>query len=160
VQRDETVPERLRRNWNDLLQEMRVTQTGIQILAGFLLTLPFQARFGQLDSTQRLLFLVAVVSSTIATGLVVAPVASHRIFFRRHEKRALVTTSDRLAKAGLCALAVTVSTVLALIFTVVLDDTTGLVVACAAVSFLAILWVVLPFVVLRRQEGGNDAPAP
>jgi hypothetical protein len=151
-ERDETPTERSDRNWNELLQELRVTQTGIQILSGFLLTLPFQARFSSLDGMERKLFLLAVVTSTIATGLVVAPVSSHRIFFRHHEKHALVTMSDRMAKAGLTALAVTVSTVLALIFSVVVDDGTGRLLALLAVVFFLTVWVFLPVIVLRRQR--------
>jgi hypothetical protein len=155
-ERDETPTERSDRNWNELLQELRVTQTGIQILSGFLLTLPFQARFSSLDGTERRLFLLAVVSSTIATGLVVAPVSAHRIFFRQHEKRALVTMSDRMAKVGLAALAVTVSTVLALIFSVVVGDGTGGLLAVLALVFFVTVWVVLPVVVLRRQREDDD----
>jgi hypothetical protein len=150
--RDETPAERSDRNWNELLQELRVTQTGLQILSGFLLTLPFQARFASLDHLERTLFLCAVVASTVASGFVVAPVATHRIFFRRHEKRALVTMSDRMAKVGLCVLAVTVSLVLALVFSVVVDDGTGRLVAMCALLFFLILWVAVPTLALRDKR--------
>jgi hypothetical protein len=151
-QRDETATERADRNWDELLQELRVTQTGIQILSGFLLTLPFQQRFTMLDGPLRALFLVAVVLATLSTGLVVAPVASHRLLFRKHEKIALVETSDRLAKVGLACLGLTVVVVLALVFGFVLGDTAGLLAGGAALVVFVGLWLVLPLVVLRRAR--------
>ncbi len=151
-QRSETPTERADRNWNELLQELRVTQTGIQILSGFLLTLPFQQRFTVLNEHQRWLFLFAVVSSILATGLMVAPVSSHRILFRQHEKAALVTLSDRLAKAGLCALAVTVLSVLTLIFWVVLGTSPAVVATVVAGMFFLTMWLIVPSWLLRRRR--------
>jgi hypothetical protein len=153
-ERDESATERADRNWNELLQELRVTQTGIQILSGFLLTLPFQQRFVGLDAIQRAIFLTAVCLSTVATGLVVAPVSSHRLLFRRHEKTVLVTMSDRLAKAGLCALALTVVTVLGLIFSVVVGPWAAATATLVAAALFALTWVVLPAAVLRRHRRG------
>ena len=82
--RDETEAERLDRNWSSLLQELRVTQTGVQLLTGFLLTLPFQPRFTGLDGIMRTVYLVTVACSLGATVLLVAPVSMHRVLFRRH----------------------------------------------------------------------------
>src|SRR5215213_2429038 len=82
----ETERERINRNWDELLQELRVTQTGVQILTGFLLTLPFQQRFEDLDDYQRDLFLVLVLLAVLTTALIVAPVSLHRILFRKHLK--------------------------------------------------------------------------
>src|SRR6201996_4292485 len=90
--RGETETERLDRNWNDLLQELRVVQTGVQLLTGFLLTLPFQARFTQLGEFQQNVYLVTVGLAVSATGVLVAPVAIHRMLFRRHARLALVST--------------------------------------------------------------------
>src|SRR5690606_22121652 len=70
--RHETPTERLDRNWNEILQELRVTQTGIQILTGFLLTVPFQSRFADLTATQRVVYLVLVLLAAVTTGLMVA----------------------------------------------------------------------------------------
>jgi hypothetical protein len=149
-ERDETATERADRNWDELLQELRVTQTGIQILSGFLLTLPFQQRFTALDPPLRTLFLVAVGLATLSTGLVVAPVAAHRLLFRKRQKIALVETSDRLAKAGLACVGLTVVVVLALVFGFVLGDTAAWVAGGAALVVFTLLWVVLPLVVLDR----------
>ena len=87
-ERRETAAERSDRNWSELLQEVRVTQTGIQILSGFLLTVPFQARFTSLSPAMLGVFLGAVGFAALATLLVVAPVSLHRILFRRHVKEA------------------------------------------------------------------------
>ena len=99
--RNETVEERSDRNWNELLQELRVMQTGTQILTGFLLTLPFQPRFAELDTFQLVTYLVLVLVAVTTTIVVVAPVSLHRLLFRRHLKPETVTTGDRIAKAGL-----------------------------------------------------------
>jgi Family of unknown function (DUF6328) len=157
-QRDETATERADRNWDELLQELRVTQTGIQILSGFLLTLPFQQRFTALDDGLRTLFLVAVALATVSTGLVVAPVASHRLLFRKHQKIALVETSDRLAKIGLACVGLTVVVVLALVYGFVLGDTAALVAGGAALVVFVVLWLVVPMVVLRSARRKNVQP--
>ena len=156
-QRHETATERADRNWDELLQELRVTQTGIQILSGFLLTLPFQQRFTALDDSLRTVYLVAVVLATVSTGLVVAPVASHRLLFRKHQKTALVETSDRLAKLGLAFVGVTVVVVLALVFGFVLGDTAAFVAGGAVLVVFVALWLVVPMLVLRgaRRESGH-----
>src|SRR3954471_17419414 len=75
---------RLDRNWGDLLQELRVVQTGVQLLTGLLLTVPFQARFGDLTGPQRVLYLVVFSLSASSPGLLIAPVALHRALFRQH----------------------------------------------------------------------------
>src|SRR5674476_682953 len=117
--RRETPAERLDRNWNEILQELRVTQTGIQILTGFLLTVPFQQRFAELTDDQRRIYLTLVVLAAVTTGLLVAPVSMHRWLFRRGAKSALVIEADRLMRVGLVFLAVVVSGVVLLVFDVV-----------------------------------------
>src|SRR5882757_630628 len=87
--RSETETERLDRNWSSLLQELRVAQTGVQLLTGFLLTLPFQQRFDVLDHTMRIVYLVTVGFSVTATILLIAPVGMHRLLFRQHRLAAL-----------------------------------------------------------------------
>jgi len=154
-ERDETPTERADRNWDELLQELRVTQTGIQILSGFLLTLPFQQRFTELDDTLRGLYLVAVVLGTLSTALVVAPVAAHRLLFRKHQKIQLVDLSDRLAKTGLACVALTVVAVLALVFGFVLGHTAAYVAGGVALVAFVVLWGLVPLAIRR----GADAKA-
>lgn len=102
--RGETETERLDRNWNSLLQELRVVQTGVQLLTGFLLTLPFQQRFDVLDPPMRITYLATVGCSVAATVLLIAPVGIHRLLFRRHRLRVLVSAAHRCAYAGLALL--------------------------------------------------------
>ena len=116
---DEDRQERLNRNWDELLQELRVAQTGVQILTGFLLTVPFSSRFGDLDRLQVNAYLAVLCGSVLTTGFVIAPVAYHRILFRRREKEWLVTAANRTARIGLLLLAFTSSGVLFLVFDVV-----------------------------------------
>jgi hypothetical protein len=156
AERDETATERADRNWDELLQELRVTQTGIQILSGFLLTLPFQQRFTSLEAPLRALFLVAVALATVSTGLVVAPVAAHRLVFRRHQKIALVELSHRLARAGLVGVALTVVAVITLVFGFVLGATAAYVVGGTALLIFVLLWLVLPLAVLRHARRNGD----
>lgn len=151
AQRSETPAEKMDRNWSELLQELRVTQTGVQILSGFLLTLPFQARFTHLDHTQDVLYLVAIVLGTVATGLLVAPVSAHRLMFRHHEKDVLVDAGDGLAKAGLVALSLTITTVLALIFSFVVGAVAAVLAAVGSLLFFSLAWLALPLLLQRRR---------
>ena len=97
--------ETLTRNWDELLQEIRVTQTGVQILTGFLLTVPFSNRFADLTAFQRDVYLAVLAGSVLTTGLVVAPVAMHRVLFRQRRRELLVESGNRFAMAGLAMLA-------------------------------------------------------
>lgn len=95
--RQETDAERADRNWDELLQELRVTQTGVQLLSGFLLTLPFQQRFPQIPQRDQVAYLIAFGLALVSTGLLVAPVSAHRLLFRRGAKADLVETASRFA---------------------------------------------------------------
>lgn len=147
----ESEKERLTRNFNELLQELRVSQTGVQILTGFLLTVPFTQKFGSLDAFQRDGYLVTLCGAVVATALIIAPVAFHRTLFRQNEKAWVVAAADRSARAGLFALACTVSGVVWLVFDVALNRPTGLVAGAIALVGFVLLWGVFPMV--KRAEG-------
>lgn len=153
--RDETAEERADRNWNELLQELRVTQTGVQLLTAFLLTLPFQSRFGDLDDFQRAVFVVTVVLAALATSLLVAPVSLHRALFARRQKGRLVRTAHLLAQAGLLVLGLCVTSALLLVFSVVLGRETAFELAGGTLAVLVVLWLVLPMVLRRRSPVGE-----
>jgi hypothetical protein len=150
-QRDETESERLDRNWNSLLQELRVVQTGVQLLTGFLLTLPFQQRFEVLGENMRILYLATVGCSVGATVLLVAPVATHRFLFRRHRLQVLVSAAHRFAYAGLTLLGAALTGVTAIVFTAVSGRTAGVVAGACAVALFTLFWLVLP-VLLRGRD--------
>jgi Family of unknown function (DUF6328) len=147
---EETEEEKLTRNLNELLQELRVTQTGVQILTGFLLTLPFTSRFPDLDTLQRYAYLGVLCGSVIATGLIIGPVAFHRALFRRGERRWLVTAANRAARAGLLALAMTTSGVVWLVFDLVTNRTLAHVAGSVSLLFFALLWAGVPLMVRHR----------
>ena len=143
-------PERIDRNWAELLQELRVTQTGVQILTGFLLTIPFSARFESLDKMQRTVYLCVLSGSMLATALLVAPVVYHRVLFRQRQRVWLVAAGNRSAKAGMVALAATVSGVTWLVFDVVVGRTAGLLALGVASVAFVVLWWLVPLVLRRR----------
>ncbi len=152
--RDETPAQRTDRNWSELLQELRVVQTGVQVLTAFLLSLPFQQRFTTLTAGQRWLYLVVVLLSTGATGLLVMPVSIHRAVFRHREKQVLVRVASRVAQAGLGLLALAVAGVVTLIFDVVEGRTAGIVAGAATFALLVVLWAIVPAAV--RLRGRRD----
>ncbi len=142
--RDETPRERADRNFTELLQELRVLQTGVQILFAFLLTLPFSSRFATILPRDRAAYVVTLLASAASAVLLIAPVSYHRLMFRRDRKPELVRTASRLAEAGVACLFVAIT---GAVF-VVMDVATGLVGACTAAAAIAIgsgaLWYVLP----------------
>lgn len=157
--RHESRDERMDRNFVELLQELRVLQTGTQILAGFLMTLPFQARFPDLTGEQRAVFLVAIVLAFLTTVLLVGPVSLHRALFRQHRKDDLVQVSHRMARAGLVTLGLTMTAVLVLIFGVVLGRTAGYAAGVAALLVFGSLWWGLPAWMRRRPaRSGTGSP--
>jgi hypothetical protein len=144
-ERNETTTERLDRNWGDLLQELRVAQTGVQLLTGFLLTLPFQQSFPSLTHAQHALYLITVGTSITATALLQAPVAIHRALFRRHRREETVLLAHRLAMAGMVALAFALVEVAALIFFVTIGRSAAIVAAVLVAILVVVLWLVIPF---------------
>ena len=144
--------EKLTRNLNELLQELRVTQTGVQILTGFLLTLPFSQRFQSLDGVQRTAYLAILCGSVVATGLIIAPVAFHRVLFRHGQRPWLVRAANRAALAGLFALALTTSGVIWLVFDLVVDRTVATVAGVVSLLFFSLLWAAVPLRAPRSQE--------
>ncbi len=153
--RDETPTERLDRNWGDLLQELRVVQTGVQLLTGFLLTLPFQARFATLNSFQQNIYLVTVVLAVCSTAFLIAPVSLHRLLFRRHARATMVEVAHRLALTGLTLLGASLIGVVLLIFDVVRGRTAGFVAAGLIGLLVVALWVALPLALRRDVSSGR-----
>jgi hypothetical protein len=95
---------------------MRVVQTGVQFLTGFLLVLPFQPRFQELSVTIHVVYLATVASSVASTVLLIAPVGMHRLLFRQRKLRQLVSVAHRSTFAGLCLLGLALAGVTVIIF--------------------------------------------
>ena len=150
-ERRETGTERLDRNWASLLQELRVVQTGVQLLTGFLLTLPFQQRFTMLGHAMQTVYLATVSASVLSTALLIAPVGMHRVLFRRHRLGTLVAAAHRCAYAGLLLLGVAVTGMTVIIFDAVAGLTAALAAGACALLLFAGFWFVLPLA-MRADE--------
>ena len=155
--RNETETERLDRNWASLLQELRVVQTGVQLLTGFLLTLPFQQRFDILDDGMQAVYLVTVCAAVGSTVLLIAPVAMHRLLFRRHRLAVLVAASHRCAYAGLLLLAVALTGMTVIIFDAVAGLWAAVIAGGCALMLFVMFWWALP---ISMRTGPQQAPAP
>jgi SNF family Na+-dependent transporter len=150
--RNESHEERLDRKWGDILQELRVMQTGAQLTAGFLLTLPFQPSFDDLDSFQRWLYLALVLLAALTTALVMTPVAVHRRLSGQHVKERLVMTAHWTMWGVLTCISLLLVGMPVLIFDVVVDRSTALLVGGALGLLLVILLVVLPHTLIRDKD--------
>ena len=151
-ERGESPEMRRNRNWAEILQELRVVQTGVQLITAFLLALPFQSRFASLTSAQEWLYLVVVSLSILATGLLVTPVGLHRAMFRKREKETLVLVANRLAQAGLVVFAVAVAGVAVLIFDVTKGETAGIVAGVATLVLFGSLWAGVPALIQSERK--------
>src|SRR3954451_3849549 len=147
--RDETDTERLDRNLIELLQEVRVVQTGVQVLFAFLLTVPFSARFDQITDFQRGAYFAALVGTAAASVLLIAPTSVHRILFRRGQKEYMVELSNRLAIGGLLSLAVAMVAAMLLVSDVMFGMAVAITVGVATAVAFGIVWAGLP---LRRRR--------
>ncbi|MCB4208196.1 DUF6328 family protein [Arthrobacter sp. UM1] len=153
--RHETPDEQRDRQWTDLLQELRVMQTGTQILAGFLLTLPFQQRFGELDATARAIYLATLLVTVSTAILMLVPVAMHRRLFGRHVKDRLVASGHLVLRAVLVLVGLLLLGVASLVAYVVVGPAAAVVVALLFGASLVGALVVYPSRVLRRGGGGR-----
>jgi hypothetical protein len=157
--RQETANERYDRNWSELLQEFRVLQTGTQILAAFLLTLPFQQRFRELSAFDVTVYLALVVIAVVVTLLALAPVALHRLLFRRGAKEELVRFGNRILMTCLGASSLLFTGIVLFIFDFILGPPAGIVAGVVVFVLVLVLWIVVP-ITLRRRRPGLTGSAP
>ncbi|WP_406729173.1 DUF6328 family protein [Streptomyces sp. GD-15H] len=151
--RDETAEERADRMWAELLQELRVAQTGVQILFGVLLIAVFQPAFTGLGDTDRALYVTAVIVGAASAGALIGPVSLHRIVVGRRIKPQAVVLASRMAKSGLALLAVTIVLTLLLLLRVALDNTLAAWLTAAIGVWLIAIWFVLPIWARRYYTG-------
>ncbi|GAA2242651.1 DUF6328 family protein [Streptomyces indiaensis] len=175
--RNETPLQRADRNFVELLQELRVTQTGVQILFAFLLSLAFTSRFGDLDTVQRVTYVVTLLLAVLAAALFTAPAALHRSLFQQGAKPRIVQVSSRLATTGLSVLVFAFSGSVLLVVDVTTGRSGGIIAGVATFLVCVGLWGVLPRLVRRAglrgeadgfgerageepEGGGVEIPAP
>ena len=147
--RDETDAARLDRNYGELLQELRVAQTGVQILFAFLLSIAFQQRFTQIEDYQRYLYLGTLACAACASILLIAPVAVHRVMFRQHLKDEVVALTARSAEIGLGFLALSMMCAVFLIADVVSGTAMAVALTVPLSIIVVIAWYLMPSLRMR-----------
>jgi Family of unknown function (DUF6328) len=152
--RSETDLERYDRNLVELLQEVRVVQTGVQVLFAFLLTVPLATRFPALTGFQRAEYFATLLVTGAAAVLLIAPTAYHRLTFRKQQKGRLVFVANRLAIIGLGFLALAMTGVVLLVTDFLFSTVVTVICTVAAALMFATFWYGLPL--RRRFSLGDD----
>ncbi|MGI5214407.1 DUF6328 family protein [Plantactinospora sp. CA-290183] len=150
----ETEKQRWQRNFTDLLQELRVAQTGVQILFAFLLTLPFSTGFEDVNEFQKDTYIVALLAAAAATALIISPVAFHRALFRQGRKPELVRFGHAMATGGLAFMLIAMVSSVLLITDFVLPRPVAFVLSAVTAIWFLTFWAGLPF--LRRNWGDDE----
>ncbi len=158
-ERDETEAERLDRNYGELLQELRVLQAGVQILFAFLLTIAFQQRFAAVTDFQRNVYLVSLINASLATVCITAPVAFHRIVFRRGMKDDLMVAATRYVAVGMAFLALSMIGSVFLVIDYLLSVPIAAMIAGGLAAVFVVLWLLLPYLA-RVREGDDEQDEP
>ena len=142
--RDESENERLDRNLEELLGELRVALPGVQVLFAFLLVVPFNQRFADITSFQETVYLATLLCATAACVCLIAPTAHHRIEFRHQDKRRIVFGATRLAIVGLTLLALAMTGAVTFVTDFLYGPTTVAIVAVGVALLFAVLWYAIP----------------
>ncbi|MFF3849172.1 DUF6328 family protein [Streptomyces sp. NPDC002328] len=148
--RDETEEERADRMWGELIQEVRVAQTGVQILFGFLLTVVFTPRYADLADVDKAIYIVTVVLGACATGALIGPVSLHRLVSGRRVKPQAVTWASRMTFIGLILLLATMTSALLLVLRVATHDDFVPYLVTAVVLWYLLFWFGVPLWTRRR----------
>jgi hypothetical protein len=141
----------------ELLNELRVAIPGIQFLFAFLLTVPFAQRFGQVGTFERASYFVTLVAAALASALLIAPAAQHRVLFRSRDKEELLRRANRYAYAGMLVLAIAIAAALLLIVGYLFGQLRGYLVSGLFLLLLLWWWFVLPMRQRRRPDHDPDA---
>ena len=160
IERGETPLQRADRAYGEILQEVRVAQTGVQILFAFLLALAFQARFASITDFQRNVYGVTLMLCAAATALLIAPAAFHRVVYRRRLKLHLVHAASRLALSGLVLLMLSLVSAVLLILDVVFGAGPAVILASGTFGWFFTWWFVLPAWSRIRYVGADDSTLP
>ncbi|MFJ7065827.1 DUF6328 family protein [Streptomyces sp. NPDC101115] len=160
--RHETPEERADRRWNELMQEIRVAQTGVQILFGFLLTVVFTQRYPELPATDRTIYIITISLGSAATGALIGPVSFHRLVAGRRLKPRAVNWASRLTFLGLVLLLATLACALLLVLRVATGATFVPWLVTGLVIWYLLCWFALPLWVRSRHTSGpqNDDDPP
>ena len=160
AERGETPLQRADRAYGEILQEVRVAQTGVQILFAFLLALAFQPRFASITQFQRGIYAVTLMLCAAATALLIAPAAFHRVTYRRRLKLHLVRAASRLALSGLVLLMLSLVSAVLLILDVVFGTGPAAIMAAATLGWFFTWWFVVPVRSRIRHAAAADTSRP
>jgi uncharacterized membrane protein len=158
--RNETPLERADRNLAELLQELRVALPGVQVLFAFLLTTPFQQRFGEVTGFQKHVYFVTLILTAFASGLLIAPSAYHRVEFRAGDKEHIVSVANRCALAGFAFLALAMAGAVLLVTDFLFESAHAYITAGLMLGFFLSLWYVAPLrrrMKLERERGARES---
>jgi hypothetical protein len=150
--RDESESERLDRNLQEMLGELRVALPGVQVLFAFLLVVPFNQRFADVTQFQKTVFFVTLLCTAASTVCLIAPTAHHRLEFRQQDKQRIVQTGNRIVILGLLLLAVAMTGAVLFVTDFLYSSTTTIVAAGSLGLAFAVLWYLIP---LRRLAQGD-----
>jgi len=150
--RDESKAERDDRNLAELLQDLRVAGLGVQVLFGFLLSIPFTNRFTTLSHAQRQLYIATLLLAALSTALLLGPVAYHRLVFRRHQKARLVRAANVMAIGGLATVGLAISAAVLLVTGYVDRGIPAILISVFTVCLFGGLWFVLPLAHRRQPD--------
>jgi hypothetical protein len=153
---DEDEATRADRRYNELLQELRVAQTGVQFLFAFLLTLAFTQRFGRVTDFQKGLYIGTLIAASVAAALLIGPVPMHRALYRRGLKPRLVAASDLMVRMGLVVLVVAINGAILLVLDVVLGGWVPFLAAGLTTLWFVLVWYVVPLTTRERPERHAD----
>lgn len=154
----ESARDRVNRRWNEILQETRVAQTGVQILFGFLLSVAFTPLFRELETFDRVVYVVTVVLGASATGSLIAPVSIHRFLSGQRMKDEVVQTAGRLMMCGMVLLALTIGCTLLLILRIVVPGPLAEALVGGVMLWFAICWFALPLRLRHRAARRTTRP--
>jgi magnesium-transporting ATPase (P-type) len=149
--RNETEEEKADRKWGELIQEVRVAQTGVQILFAFLLTVVFTPKYEDLPHTDKVIYIVTVVLAAAATGALIGPVSLHRLVVGRRVKPQAVEWASRLTFVGLLLLLATMTAALLLILRVATDDAYVPWLVTGVLVWYVLCWFVVPILTRRGR---------
>lgn len=150
---NETEKERLDRNLQDLLAGLRVALPGVQVLFAFLLILPFQPGFDGVTDFQRAVYFVTLMLTAVASALLIAPSARHRVRFRKNDKRWVVLTGNQLTSAGLGCLGLAIVGAILLVTDYLFSLTAAIAVSGGLLALFAWLWFVVPLMRTLGEQG-------
>ncbi|MFJ3950551.1 DUF6328 family protein [Streptomyces sp. Je 1-4] len=156
-ERQESARERVNRRWNEILQETRVAQTGVQILFGFLLSVAFTPYFHELETFDHVVYVITVILGASGTGALIAPVSIHRFLSGQRMKDDIITIAGRLMVCGMVLLALTIGGTLLLLLHVVVPSLLAELLVVGVMMWFALCWYVMPVLLRRRSARRSKA---